>query len=206
MIIFTPVDLPIIKPDNWNVFWDIWYTYSKPLIKQKMNNDFSQVGIGYDSAWIGLDIFKRTPDNRLVCYHAPFYDISKKLPIMYKFLKEFDTECFTVRLCQSIKDIPSHTDDNIDQWSLRAYFFYTANTQQWYFTKPHDRYGNKTYITLPSSTNWFMYNDKHVWHGTDYNQVHSKILLQVFSNNSYNLLAQVSKEKYSRYTLKLDQI
>ena len=24
MIVYTPIDLPKIEPDNWDVFWDIW--------------------------------------------------------------------------------------------------------------------------------------------------------------------------------------
>jgi hypothetical protein len=99
----------------------------------------------------------------------------------------------------------SHTDDGVDKWSIRAYFHYTDLCSQWYFTKPRDVNGTRQYLHLPSETNWFAYNDKHCWHGTDYNPDYPKILLQVFSLRNNLSLVNHSIEKYKDYTITLNE-
>lgn len=200
MIIFAPADLPKIEPDNWDVFWNIWNTHNKPLVKKVMNTQYSEAKLGDNSAWYGLDIYKG-PYNIPVSYEAPYYDISKELPNLHKFLSTFDKLCLVARLSQSTYNIPSHTDNDADRWSLRAYFYYTSPAEQWYFTKPFDRHGKKTYINRSPDTNWFIYNDKHSWHGTDFDSNHKKILLQIYSLSNYSKLAEKSIEKYRTYTI-----
>lgn len=197
MTIFVPADLPIVEPDNWDIFWDIWHSHSRPLVKKYMN-PLSKTRLETDDVWIGLDIFKK---NIITAYDAPFFDISKFLPKLYFFISTFDSLCFRIRLCQSLCPIGAHTDDNLDNWKLRAYFYYTDSNQQWYFTKPHDAHGHRRYISMPQETNWFLYNDKKVWHGTDYVKAHKKILLQVYSYNRFNDLSERSILKFPSYKL-----
>lgn len=59
MLIFTPIDLPLIQPDDWDIFWDIWNTHSAPLIKVKKNTDISLAEVGSDNIWTGIDIYKK---------------------------------------------------------------------------------------------------------------------------------------------------
>jgi hypothetical protein len=108
-------------------------------------------------------------------------------------------------LITSLQNILSHTDDSVDKWSIRAYFHYTDLRSQWYFTKPHDINGTRQYLHLPNETNWFAYNDKHCWHGTDYNPDCPKILLQVFSLRNNLSLVNNSIEKYKDYTITLNE-
>ena len=83
----------------------------------------------------------------------------------------------------------------------RAYFHYTHPIEQWFFTRPNDVYGERTYITRPIETNWFAYNDKYCCHATDYDPMYPKILLQVFASSLPINLINRSIEKYKDYTI-----
>jgi hypothetical protein len=199
MIVFTPVDLPKIEPDNWDVFWDIWNTHSTTLTKVKMNAK-STTPIGTNSIWVGLDIYKKM--NFPFAYTAPFFDIANYLPKMHEAITKLPVSVCAVRLVQSTTLFESHTDDNKDQWNLRAFLHGNDVHKQWYFTRPDDAKGTRSYIDMPSDTNWFTYNDGKCWHGTDYDSNNKKILLQVFSLESPKLeVIQSSIEKYKDYTI-----
>jgi hypothetical protein len=107
-----------------------------------------------------------------------------------------------IRLVESQKNFLAHTDGNLDTWQMRAYLHFTSSKSQWYFTKPHDPDGDRTYMNLPQETNWFAYNDSNSWHGTDFDPDNKKILLQVFYNTIIppSLITQ-SINKYKNYTI-----
>lgn len=189
MIIATPLDLPNLEPDNWEVFWQLWKENAAPLVKRSMNTDYSIVPVNDSTLWIGMDIFKKEfrskIDNRALDtthWDAQYVDISSLLPNFYKSLESLPiNNIFRVRLISNLKPIPAHTDDNSDKWSIR-YFLYNENTQPvWYFTPPGvENKNNKSYFSLPEETNWVAYNDKHCWHGSDYDHTNKKILMQVY--------------------------
>jgi hypothetical protein len=199
MIIYTPIDLPKIEPDNWEVFWDIWNTHQNYLVKTKNNTSLSKAPIGADDLWLGLDILKKT--TVYLAWQAPFFDIKHLLPNMYNSLVTLFPYASAIRLVQSQKNVMAHTDDNRNVWYIRAYLHYTSSKSQWYFTKPHDSGGNRTYIDLPEETNWFAYNDLNCWHGTDFDPDNKKILLQVFGNHTPPSLIEQSINKYKNYTI-----
>lgn len=199
MIIFTPIDLPKIEPDNWHVFWDIWDNHAKPMVKTRMNTKLSLTPVGASDLWIGLDIIKKTSFSP--SWSAPFFDIKDALPNLYDTLKSIIPSATLIRLVQSQTSFASHTDDNMQVWPLRAYLHYTSKKSQWYFTKPNDMNGARTYATLPPDTNWFAYNDRDAWHGTDFDPDNKKILLQVFGYYAGKDLIERSINKYKKHTV-----
>ena len=200
MIVYTPLDLPKIEPDDWNVFWDIWNQYSGDLIKVISNGTHSVSDVGRNDVWQGLDIFKNS--TALNGWHAPYYDIKEQLPKLYNTLISLPiSNIRQIRLVSSNMQVDPHSDDVKDKWVARAYFHYTSPKEQWFFTKPKDFYGNRYYITRPNETNWFAYNDKHCWHATDYNPEYPKILLQIFADSLSTNLINSSIEKYKDYTI-----
>lgn len=202
MIIATPLDLPKIVPDDWQVFWKIWNENSAYLVKTKQNTEYSKAEIGDHSVWRGIDIYSY--GNVGTAWSAPLVDISSTLPNLYYTCSTLPfVKVFRVRLLSSTMSIPAHTDDDRDRWSVRAYFHYTSTNDQWYFTRPHDKLGDRQYFHIPDSTNWFAYNDKHCWHGTDYNTEHPKILLQVYMSNINQDLIDNSIKKYQDYTINI---
>lgn len=198
MIIFTPLDLPKIEPEDWNVFWNIWDTYSDFLVKKNINVKNSPAKIGSNSVWRGLDVYNH--GDIAVSWDAPYYDIKKELPLFLNRLLNLPIPfLYKIRIIQSNCNIIAHTDDNKDTWSVRGYLYYTSNKSQWYFTKPK---GNKRfYMDLPSDAMWFSYNDKYSWHGTDFDPEHKKLLIQFYYFGNIKSLVDSSIEKYKSYTI-----
>jgi len=201
MIVATPLDLAPLKPDSWDAFWAIWNTHSANLVKTS-NNSTNNVEVGESALWRGLDIY--AAGNVETLWAAPLVNIKSTLPILYYKCATLPIKnVFRVRLLASMCNFRSHTDENLDAWSIRAYFHYTDPEDQWYVTKPNDEDGLRHYLHVPLDTNWFAYNDKFCWHGTDYNPEHPKILLQVYAAGSNELLINKSINKYKEYTITL---
>ncbi len=201
MIIATPLNLPTIAPDNWDIFWNIWNTHSADLTKVKMNAG-SPVSVGAKATWTGLDIFKSAKGYD-TSWSAPFYDISKELPDMFNAIRQLPFAIERVRVIQSVRDIPAHSDDSMDRWNIRAMLYYTDPNQQWFFTRPGDR-SEKFFLNMPTDTNWFAYNDGHCWHGSVYNEQHQKLLIQIYLlDDDVSALLNSSIDKYKDYTITL---
>lgn len=209
MIIATPLDLPNLIVDDWEVFWNIWEQNAKTLIKVRQNVATSKLKVGGPSPWKGFDIFR----NHLqweTAWEAPFVDIKNDLPGFYNQLCNLPFDCmYRVRIITSLVDIVPHTDDAADVWSVRYMLHYTDLKPQWYFTEPgsHSTHQDKKYFTSSPDTNWFAYNDKYCYHGTNLNPAHPKLLLQVYVplHKAHNHLPLVisSIEKYKEFTVSI---
>lgn len=204
MIIFTPIDLPKLEPDNWDKFWDVWNTHANRLTKRRMNVDTSDASVGSSDIWKGLDIYRLAQG--ITAWEAPYYDISTEFPEMFNTIlrmQETGLRIYQVRLITSLLNVAAHTDDNLDRWAYRSYFHYTSPKSQWYFTKSGDKEGPRHYIDLPSNANWFAYNDQQCWHGTDYDPEHPKILAQLYvaDQNVARKIAHDNMEKYKDYII-----
>lgn len=198
MIVATPLDLPKVEPDNWDLFWDLWDSNAGPLTKRFINTGSELPVDGAPNLWRGLDIFDT--NSQQSAWTCPYIDASSLFPKMFELLKNTFPKLYRVRLIESTCNIPAHSDDSSDRWNVRALFHYTSNVSQWYFTKPNN-VSERVYLQMPETTNWFGYNDKYCWHGSDYDAEHPKILLQVYSMFTPFDLIQRSKEKYTDYAL-----
>lgn len=201
MIVATPLDLPNLEPDSWEVFWQTWNKHAAPLVKRSMNTDTSAAAINSNTVWVGMDIFKK--DFGITHWEANYVDISSLLPNLYKSLESLPIEnIYRVRLISNMVPIPAHTDDNLDRWSVR-YLLYNENVKPvWYFTPPgRDNKDNKTYFSLPKETNWFAYNDKYCWHGCDYDKINKKVLMQIYYFSHDKELVYRSIEKFRDKTV-----
>lgn len=197
MIIYTPLDLPNVEPDNWDVFWEIWKKQAGPLVKIKKNWTGSLTPVNSANLWEGMDIFNEVQSSAWV---APEVDIKDDLPNFYNKLVNLIPAISRVRLISSLLPFGSHSDDNIDIWSVRG-FLYPKNFSKWYFTKPQDPKGERSYISLPEDTMWFSYNDKYCWHGTEYDPDNKKILIQLTFRSDVKELLHRSMEKYKDFTI-----
>ena len=201
MIVSTPLDLPIIQPDDWEVFWKIWERESKTLVRKANNPRFPSRTYIDREIWRGMDFFSNRYS--FSSWESPYYDISKELPIFYNNLINLPLPNISrIRIVQSTRDVVSHSDNNMFKWEVRGFLHFTSQTPQWYYTKPYDK-ENKYYMVLPKSTIWFSYNDKLCWHGTDYDPEHKKLLIQIFYTGNIDKLVEQSLEKYKDYTIDL---
>ena len=203
MIVYTPLDLPKIEPDNWDTFWEIWNKYSDWVSKRALNHATSLTPVGTNNIWRGMDIF--STKTMIPAWSAPYFDISERLPNMYRQITNLGIPGVKlVRLLSSKCPFGAHSDDNKDMWVIRAFLHHPAKIPQWYFTKPGDPKGLRTYATLPENTNWFAYNDLNAWHGTEYDPENEKILVQLYFHEPIDGLIERSIEKYKDYTINYD--
>ena len=200
MIIATPLDIPRIEPDNWEVFWKIWQQESRYAVKVKTNVDTSLSPVGQDDLWTALDIYRR--HDLKTIWEVPYYNIKDDLPIMYNTILNLPFKYVqSARLLISQKDILAHTDDDRNKWSVRAILHCNDPDPQWYFTQPGGT--DRKFFNLPADTNWFAYNDHHCWHGSVFNNQYPKLLLQVFTFGDDTTIINNSINKYKNYTIKL---
>lgn len=197
MNIFTPADLPRLEPDDWGVFWDIWDKHADWLTKVK-KSQLRSAEVGINNVWKGFDIYKTQMS---VDWLAPYHDISQSLPNMFKLIMSCHPHIYRARFIQSKTAIMPHTDDNTNKWTIRALLHSPAKQSQWFFTQPVPGAKDKTYITMPQDTNWFMYNDRYAWHGSDYDENNEKILLQIYAYSTPQDLLNRSLEKYKNYVI-----
>jgi hypothetical protein len=200
MIVATPLDLPKIEPDDWEIFWKIWERESKNAIKIKKNLQNSVALVGRSNLWQGLDIYKNY--NLVPAWDVPYYDISKELPILYQQILNLPFKyIYCVRILKSLTDIKPHSDDSKDWWSVRALWHCDDKESQWYFTHPKINAKEKTFFYLPKNTNWFSYNDRYCWHGTIFRKDHPKFLLQIYMLDNPTDLINRSIERYKDFTI-----
>jgi hypothetical protein len=201
MIVATPLDIPKIEPDNWEVFWKIWQRESKYAVKVKTNVDTSLSPVGQDNLWTALDIYKR--HDLKTALEVPYYNIKDDLPEMYNRILNLPFKYMqSVRVLSSQQDILAHTDDGRNNWSVRALLHCKDPEPQWYFTQPGGD-GNRKFFRLPTDTNWFAYHDRHCWHGSVFNNQYPKLLLQVFTFGDDTTIINSSIEKYKDYVINL---
>jgi hypothetical protein len=207
MVVLTPLDIPKLEPDSWDVFWDLWNEHATHLVPDETvfaidplsNREYN------DHLCKGIDIFVKE-SHALNRYEAPFVDIKNKLPNMHKQIESLPFIDFTykIRLLDFPNDVWAHTDDNADAWIVRNIFHY-SDTGPWFVTSPNS--DNKTYLTLPVETNWFAFNDKHCWHGATYNPNCTTIVIQIFYDNGkwqqLIPLLQRSANKFKDYVIRL---
>lgn len=203
---FTPINLPMVEPDDWDVWWKIWNENFDKLFKKQYFHSEERVPTGKVQVWNGIQVYDPTDTSQDPTKMTfPVVDIRNSLPKMYDQLQElkkyFLGKNINFAFIQSLYPIKPHTDRNSNTWMARQFFYNPVESQQWYFTKPFDKLGEtRTYIKMPEDTPWFGFNDGLAWHGTDFDENRKKILLKVYGTLHHEIL-QDSMNKYKDYVL-----
>jgi hypothetical protein len=201
---FTPLMLPTLEPDNWDTFWELWNKSSDFLVKTYMHTELSRLPIGDVSTWRGIDIYN--PARLEHALKMPALDIENIFPNMYKNILDIENMFIgpiKVILIESLHFIGAHTDNNRDVWTLRQFFHYPSPSQQWFFTRPNDKDGDRYFITMPPDVKWFAFNDIRAWHGTLYDTTYPKILVKIYGRPKKTFIEE-NIERYKEYTLSFD--
>lgn len=171
-IVSTPINFPKLVPDDWDKWWNIWNRYSTPLVKKGISpNNQSGLHVGFDV--FKISVFSPT-------YEAAYVDLSVLYPSLYEQIVSLPMQIYGARFVSSKGDFPGHIDNRWISWSLRNMFHCEDPEPQWFYTDMENK--NKTFLTLPESTNWWAYLDGAIKHGTHYKENYPKIILQVFSD------------------------
>ena len=204
-VYYTPIELPNLEPDNWDLFWKIWKEKAENVSKLfKHKSPYTRLPVGDSTRWRGIEIFN--PKNVNHALVMPKLDVSSLFPKMHETmvqLQEHFEGYLKITLIESLRHIHSHTDTARDTWQLRQYFHYPAPNQQWFFTKPLDIEGPKTFIKMPEDTKWFGFNDGLAWHGTIYDSKYPKVIVKLYGTPKMSLIEK-SIETYENYTLRFD--
>ena len=206
MDIVTPLDVPNLVPDSWDIFWDIWNKNSANLVKTRYipgNTNLRPIAntseLGRNNVWCGLDIYQTPLAEYKTLWKAPYVDIKQLLPNMYQQCLNLPFEKITcVRIVKSLLNVYQHSDDGRDQWLIRGMLYHPWEETQWYFSLPNNN--NLLPLNLPKETHWFSYNDKYCHHGTKFIPDKQKLLIMVNAELPADLLLR-SKEKYKNYVL-----
>lgn len=207
MIISTPLNVPNLVPDDWDIFWDIWNKNSTNLVKVRstiVNPALNQISkLGRRDLWIGMDIYQRADSEVKTSWRSPLVDIKQLLPNMYQQcldLPFYNISC--VRIVKSLTEVGQHSDSGRNRWLIRGMLYHPWPEQQWTFSVP----GTNSILPLrlPDETNWFSFNDKLCHHGTHYDPSREKLLIIVDGMLPLALLKE-SQQKYTEFTLSTEQ-
>jgi hypothetical protein len=195
MIIYTPLDIPKIEPNNWDEWWEVWNTYSAPLTKTRQNhNQIDHIG---KTTWKGFDVY-RVHDllKNLHAYQAPLVPTS---PVILDLIEQVKKHCILtptlIRVIENVIPVDPHSDLSYpNKYEFRSVLWNTYKTPIWNFT-----YENEVRdMILPEDTNSFYYLDYPVKHASVYNPSYSKGLLLVYGTqkNDTTKIVNRSVEKY----------
>jgi hypothetical protein len=192
MIIYTPLDIPKIEPNNWDEWWDVWNNHARPMVKVRHNhNYFHEI-----PALRGFDLYrKHDMFKKLHAYQAP---LAPQVPVVIDLIEQVKKYCvfepLLIRVAENLIPTSPHSDYSVSgKYEFRSILWNTYTTPVWKFT-----YENETRdMILPHDTNSFYYLDYPVKHSTIYDGQYSKGLVKV-----YGTLKSTTSDLISKSTAK----
>jgi hypothetical protein len=189
MIITTPLDLPLVQPNDWESWWNVWHGHKQLAVKTKKNHNTTQ------SNWLGLDLYKKP--GTVTNYEAP---LAPQEPVVVDLCEQvlswpIDITC--IRVLENLEPIRLHSDHAFEYHSIRSMLWSDYPEHTWYL----EHNDTKRNIRMPAETNTFYYLDGPVKHASRFKQGHTKGLLVVFGKfrDSMIDLVQSSAIKYKDY-------
>lgn len=197
--ISIPLDLPKIIPNNWNEWFKVWEKNKKLVKKVQATKNLGGI------LWYGFDIYvkKNVDPDDIIKYHCENVNCPELFNSLFDNLDKFPMDIYVVRVLESLLPVQPHHDYAIDSnfHSIRSLLYSDTTELSWYYQKNNQE---KIYLTLPTETNTWYYNDLKVKHGTDLRQGHKKQLIMyrgVIKENQLDDLLKKSMDKYSNYCL-----
>ena len=193
MIIYTPLDIPRLQPNNWDEWWEVWNSHAEPMVKTRKNHNDYNIKV----PWKGFDVY-RVQDSlkHLHAYEAP---LAPECPIILDLIEQVKRHCILrpalIRVIENIAPVNPHYDlPYPNKYEFRSVLWNTYQTPIWNFT-----YNNETRdMIMPEDTNSFYYLDNPVKHASIHNPSFSKGLLLVYGSPiaTINEIVNRSVEKY----------
>ncbi len=195
-LISLPLDIPKIKPSNWDAWWSIWSKESKVIPKVVGNHNFNS------ALWRGFDIYVKNNVDTIECtgYNAKNINCPELFPSIFENLNKFPLEIEIVRVVSSLGKVLPHTDQTENEISVRTMLYDNNFTKTFYYEID----SQKKYQQLPEESNTWMYWDNKFKHGTDWYLGHSKHLIMYFGKTKLSTLDQyidASLDLYKDYII-----
>lgn len=177
-VISSPLQIPIIQPNNWDKWWDLWFNEASAV--QKISKNHNQ----YAAPWKGLDIWVKDgiDAESETQYRAKNLNCLELFDSIFDNLDQFPIDIDIVRAVSSMGHVLPHHDSVCDSLSVRS-LLYDNNIKSTFYYQIDNK---KVYQKLPPTTNTWMYWDHKRKHGTDYYFGHSKILITYIGKTKPN--------------------
>ena len=179
-VVSSPIVFPKIVPNDWNRWWKIWNTEAAAATKATKNHNDTY------APWKALNIYvKPGIDNvALTCYDIKTVPCPELFPSLFDNVDILPIDIDIVQVVSSRLAVAPHTDHNKPVISIRSMLYDNNFTPTFYYNIN----GEKTYQTLPDSTNTWIYHDNKYKHGSDYYYGHSKQLIVYHGKIKHDLL------------------
>jgi hypothetical protein len=190
------LDIPKLAPINWNLWWDIWNSNAKPLVRYRENHNRPGKWIGFDC--YRADRYDPTTDGY---YHSEFVDCSSVLPNLIDNIKPFFHSLFLIRILQSTGTFFPHNDFKDDEHVAVRTLLYDENPSNTFYYIINDK---KVYQQLPAESNTWIYKDYLVQHGSDFDDRYKKILITYYGSINLEKINEIYKSTiYNEYSAKI---
>lgn len=193
MILYTPLDIPRIEPNDWEEWWDVWHNNAQFINKSTTNHNSTTRDI-----LRGFDIYN-TGNTRLYSLYdavmAPKCNVVDNL--LEQIFEHVPIVPKLVRVMENTSSIGAHSDYSTPHDEFRGVLWNTYDDPIWELT-----YNDEVRkITLPNTTNSFYYKDCPLKHSAIYDSTKTKGLLLVYGplKSIHGTLIQESANKYKDY-------
>lgn len=187
VVLYTPLDIPKIEPNNWDEWWEVWNKYAGPSIKMTKTHN------PYPSTWKGLELYRFTESSPILddliyeCPRCPETPVT--LDLIRQVKEYFPTSIRCIRVIENTSFVKFHSDTNIPSYQFRSLLWSTNKKLNWLLSKNADIFRPE----LPEDSNTFFYYDYHTKHCAPLYPNISKGLLQVFLENTHELTEMINQ-------------
>jgi hypothetical protein len=191
ILISAPIKFPIIKPDNWDKWWDIWHKESTFLRKISSNHNSKT-----QPFWKGFDIYvKEGFDSSECLYKTKNVNCPELFPVLFNNLDKFPVDIYVMRVVSNMAKVLPHSDYNQPIVGIRTLLYDSNVRPNFYYQYEF----SKKYQVLPDDSNTWMYNDHLSLHGADYYPEHNKLLIMYYGKIKYDVLDLNLQENLNHY-------
>jgi hypothetical protein len=197
VILYTPLDIPKIEPNNWDEWWEIWNNYSAPATKKIATHN------PHNSNWESLEIYRHAESSSTIdaiVYESPR---APDAPVIRDLVQQIKNSIpafiYYIRVIENKSFVLFHTDNESPMKQFRSLLWSTNNKLNWVLRKNGSSVNYRP--KLPDDSNTFFYYDNLTEHCAVYDPRVSKGLIQLFISDSPDLdgLITQSSQKYSEF-------
>lgn len=171
-IISTPIDFPLVQPRDWNEWNSVWDKNAKFARKLFQNHNRLQ------AFWKGFDIYVDPSKEIIQDYDFANVNCPELFPCIFDNLDRLPIDVKIVRAFSSLLKTTPHRDFEDPTVSVRT-LLADSNPRSTFYYQFN---GKQEYQHLPKTTNTWIYWDNKSYHGTDFYQGHSKILIAYYGD------------------------
>lgn len=195
VVLYTPLSMPRIEPNNWDEWWEVWNKYSGPSVKMyKTHNPF-------ESTWKWLELYRFTEsspklDNLVYdCPRCPETPVT--LDLIRQIKESFPGVVRCIRVIENTSFVKFHSDTSEPSGQFRSLLWSTNQKLNWLLSKNAEIFRPE----LPEDSNTFFYHDYHTKHCAPLYPNVSKGLIQIFIDYTPELEAVVKQSSIKYQSL-----